>query len=181
MESAGLEQRQSSPKVRGDCGLGFAKKKKRSDAVLETVQHTSAWRNTIWWTNMKALDMMVDQNDHTRWKHKWSWHNRGCVWDRFAPAWAGDEDSTEKRMRCSSRINMRDFVALTLTSVKHSIAHRSTIGTSTSRQGKRGVKRKVAARLTKQCRLEVKAPPRKCAEIARSQNMDQWKRVQRKD
>ena len=22
---------------------------------------------------------MVDNSDHTRWKHKWGWHDRGCV------------------------------------------------------------------------------------------------------
>ena len=28
-------------------------------------------------------------NNHTRWKHKWRWHDRGCVWDKRASEWAG--------------------------------------------------------------------------------------------
>ena len=52
---------------------------KRSKAVLDSMQHIYAWRSRCWWRNKKALSMMVDPNNRTRWKHKWSWHNRGCV------------------------------------------------------------------------------------------------------
>ena len=45
----------------------------------------------------KTLNMMIlDPNNHTRWKHKLEWHNRGCVWDKVASEWAVAEDWSEK-------------------------------------------------------------------------------------
>ena len=42
---------------------------------------------------------MVDSTDHTKWKRKWRWHNRGCVWDKTASEWAGVKSGlTEKKM-----------------------------------------------------------------------------------
>ena len=38
-----------------------------------------AWRNTVWWRNTNALNMEMNAGNHTKWKHKWRWHNRGCV------------------------------------------------------------------------------------------------------
>ena len=38
-----------------------------------------------------------DPYNHTRWKHKWRWHNRGCVWENQSTEWAGKEDWTSKR------------------------------------------------------------------------------------
>ena len=40
---------------------------------------------------------MVGSNKHTRWKHKWEWHNCGCVWDKLASEWTRVEDRTEKK------------------------------------------------------------------------------------
>ena len=48
----------------------------------------------------KALNMMVDPNNHTRWKHKWRWHHRECVWDKVVSEWAGAEDGMDKRIMC---------------------------------------------------------------------------------
>ena len=33
-----------------------------------------------------------DYENHTRWRHKWEWHNRGHVLDKIAADWAGKED-----------------------------------------------------------------------------------------
>ena len=58
---------------------------------------------------MKALDMMVGPNNHARWKHKWEWQNHECVWDKLASEWAGAEDGTGKKRKCTSKIEMTDF------------------------------------------------------------------------
>ena len=89
----------------------------RPNAVLVTLGHVFSWRSTRWWKNTKALNMMVDPNNRTRWTHKRRWHNRGRVWDRLASEWAGAEDWTEKRKRCGSNMDMRDFVTFALMNV----------------------------------------------------------------
>ena len=42
----------------------------------------------------KATNMKVDPKNHTRWKHTWGWHNRGCVWDKIASEWSGKDVNT---------------------------------------------------------------------------------------
>ena len=47
-------------------------------------------------------NMKVDPlNNHTRWKHKIGWQNRGCVWDKIASG-RGQENMTgaAKGRRC---------------------------------------------------------------------------------
>ena len=51
----------------------------------------------VWWQNTKTRNMPVDLNNHSRWKHKWVWHNRGCVWDKIASDWAGHEEWSNNR------------------------------------------------------------------------------------
>ena len=46
--------------------------------------------------------MKEDPSNHTRWKHQWRWHNRGCVWDKIASEWAGAEDWRDNRRRRGS-------------------------------------------------------------------------------
>ena len=31
----------------------------------------------------KQLKCKMTPYNHTRWKHRWCWHNRGCVWDKM--------------------------------------------------------------------------------------------------
>ena len=45
----------------------------------------------------KNRNMTVEPNSHSRWKHKWRWHNRGCVWDKIASDWAGHEEWSNNR------------------------------------------------------------------------------------
>ena len=75
------------------------------------------------------------ENDpyHTRRKHKWRWHTRGCVWDKLATEWAGDEDWTSKRTKCQAPEDKKRFVAFALKSVNHSTIHRTRAG----KKGKR--------------------------------------------
>ena len=47
----------------------------------------------------KALSMMVDLHNHTRWKHKLWWHHRGCVWEKIASEWAWAAEWSDKRTR----------------------------------------------------------------------------------
>ena len=68
----------------------------RPNAVGDT------WRSTVWWINTRALGMMAGPNNHTRWKDKWVWHNRGCVLDKIASEWAWVEDCSKTRKRCDN-------------------------------------------------------------------------------
>ena len=94
----------------------------RPKAVLQSLKHTHAWRSTVWWTNTKALNMVVDPNGHTRWRQK-----RGCVWDKIASEWAGMEEWSEKRKmsKCSGQERFHNFRS---DCVKHSVAFRPKIG-----------------------------------------------------
>ena len=70
----------------------------------------------------ESPEQMVDPtNHHSRWKHAWRWHNRGCVWDERASEWTGADawKNAEKK---------RDFVPSALMNVKHSVRHRTGIG-----------------------------------------------------
>ena len=64
----------------------------RPTAVINTLRQVLKWRSTKWWRSTEASEMEEDPFNHTRWKHKWGWHNRGCVWDKVATELAGDED-----------------------------------------------------------------------------------------
>ena len=51
----------------------------------------------IWWL------IPTIPNDHTRWKHKFGWHNRGCVWDKIASEWRVKQDWHNKRKTSEGR------------------------------------------------------------------------------
>ena len=72
--------------------------------------------------------MKNDPYNHTRRKHKWSWHNCGCIWDKVAVEWAGDEDWTCRRERYQTIEDKKRFVNFALRSVKHLTIHRTKIG-----------------------------------------------------
>ena len=38
-----------------------------------------------------------DSCTHISWKHKWDWHNGGCVWSKNPSEWSGDEEWGTKR------------------------------------------------------------------------------------
>ena len=56
------------------------------------------------------------------------WHNRGCVWDKVATDWAGDEDWTRERKRCQTMEDKKRFVTSALRSVTHSTMRRTRNG-----------------------------------------------------
>ena len=96
---------------------------RRKNAVLMTLRHVFAWRSTVWWRNTTAMNMRVDPGNVTRWKPKWGWHNRGCVWGNMASEWSGEEERCSQRRRCQDERDKRDFVTFALDSVKHSVAY----------------------------------------------------------
>ena len=76
------------------------------------------------WPNTKARNMTVDPTNHTRWKHKWWWHNRGCVGqDCFGTGWTRRMEQQEKKMSefggqeglCDLRTNEREALGRTRT------------------------------------------------------------------
>ena len=73
---------------------------------------------------------MVDSNNNTRWKHRWGWHNLGCVWDKIASEWVGAEEWSDKRRRCQDAVSKRDIVTFAMVNVKHTVGHRPQSGES---------------------------------------------------
>ena len=100
----------------------------RANAVISTSKQVFRWRSTKWWQSTKAVEMKTDPRNHTWWKHKRSWHNRGCVRDKVATEWVGDEDWICKRTRCQAREDKKRFVTFALKSVNHSTIHRTITG-----------------------------------------------------
>ena len=74
------------------------------------------------------LDMMLDPSNHTRWKHKWRWHNRGCVWDKTTSERSGVEDWSEKKK--NARMQWTSGFRHAMMNVKLSVMHRPKIGES---------------------------------------------------
>ena len=52
---------------------------------------------------------------------------RGCVWDKLATEWAGDEDWTSKRAKYQPIEDKKRFVTFAL-SVNHLTTHRTSVG-----------------------------------------------------
>ena len=40
----------------------------------------------------------------------WSWHNRGCVWDKVAFEWAGKEEWSIDKETCQANEDKRDLI-----------------------------------------------------------------------
>ena len=55
----------------------------RPDAVINTSKQVFKWRSTKLRQSTEAIETKNPYN-HTRRKHKWGWHHRGCVWDKVA-------------------------------------------------------------------------------------------------
>ena len=102
----------------------------RPNAVLNTLKYALAWRSAAWWQKTKARTVKIDPNNHTRWKHNFGWHNRGCVWDQIASGCSGKEDWSIKRKGCQTEGYKRDFVTFSLSSAEHPVIHRPKIGES---------------------------------------------------
>ena len=73
----------------------------KANAVINTLKSVFRWRSTRKWQSTQARMMEEDPCNHTRWKHKWRWHNRGTFWDKMATDWAGKEDWMSKRKMCT--------------------------------------------------------------------------------
>ena len=114
----------------------------RPNAVMNTLKHVFKWRSTQWWQSTKAVEMKNDLYNHTRWKHKWGWHNRECVWDKVAAEWAGKEEWCCKRIRCQNLEEKQRFVTF-VKSVNHSRIHRTRTGRKKEGKAKEQVPRKL--------------------------------------
>ena len=78
-----------------------------------------------WWHSLQTRMMKRDPENHTRWKHKWRWHNRGNVWDKMATKWAGEENWMRARKRKRTLLEEKyKFVTFVLGRMKLSIEHR---------------------------------------------------------
>ena len=97
----------------------------RPNAVINTLKHVFGWGSTDWWKSTQASEMKDDPYNHTRWKHKWRWHNRGCVWGKLATEWAGKDDWMNKRSSCPELEDKKRFVTFAFDSVEHSTLHRT--------------------------------------------------------
>ena len=72
--------------------------------------------------------MERDSENHTRWKHKWRWHNRGNVCYKIATEWAGEEDWLRARNMKSTLDDKYQFVTFVIDRMKRSIVHRNNKG-----------------------------------------------------
>ena len=76
----------------------------RPNAVINTLRNVYRWRSTSWWQSLQAKMMKEDPRNHTRWKQKWRWYNRGHVWVKIAKDWAGKEDWMDPRTPSSTHV-----------------------------------------------------------------------------
>ena len=52
--------------------------------------------------NEQALKMMLDPENHSKWKHKWYGVIEVVFCGRLASSWAGEADWMDKRKRCEA-------------------------------------------------------------------------------
>ena len=90
-------------------------------------------RSTRWWHSLQTEMIERDAGNHTRWKHKWRWHNRGNVWDRIATDWAGEEDWMRARRRKNTLEDKYQFVTFALDRVWKENKGQDTEGLGTGR------------------------------------------------
>ena len=110
------------------CGERWADTGKKN-AVLMTRERLFAWRSTPWWKH-KSIEY-EDAKNHKSWKHKWDWHNWGCVWSKIPSEWSGEEEWGTKRRRCQCEADKWDLV-----DVKHPVKHRPGVGEEIKAQKK---------------------------------------------
>ena len=84
---------------------------------------------------LRTRMMERDPGNHTRWKHKWRWHNRGNVWDQISTEWAGEEDLMRARKRKSTLEEKYQSATFVLGSMKLSM--------STERKRDEGIGKKI--------------------------------------
>ena len=76
-------------------------------------RHALTWRRTSWWQHTKAIKMKDYLCNHTRWKHKWRWHNRGCVFGtKSPPKWCGKEEWNTERKKGAKLQRTREISSL---------------------------------------------------------------------
>ena len=75
-------------------------------------------RSTRWWQSTQAKGTKDDPCNHTRWKHRWAWHNRGCVWDKIATDWACKTDWMSERKKNFALTDTTIIATFTLECVK---------------------------------------------------------------
>ena len=81
----------------------------RPYVVINTLKQVLRLRSTKWWQSTQASGMKSDPDNHTRWKHKCGWHNRGCVSNKLATEWSGKKDWTSKRAICHAFEDKKRF------------------------------------------------------------------------
>ena len=85
---------------------------------LIALRSVIGWRTTAWWRNRSAWGMTWDPLNVTCWKFKWSFHNRGVIWDtRMARMGGFGEDWMQKWRTCPLQEGISDS----------SIGHLSTV------------------------------------------------------
>ena len=95
------------------------------NAISATLKHAFAWWSPIWWQNPNAHNLRDDPSNHTRWKHKWSWQNRECVWRRVASEWSGKSVLSHKMV---PNRRGQDFVTFASMRFTHSVPCSPNIG-----------------------------------------------------
>ena len=107
----------------------------RPDTVVASLQQVFRWRSSQWWHTAQTEGMRDDPLNHTGWKHKWNWHNRGNVWDNMSSDWAGEEDWISKRLDKTSSADKKEFVIRVLNRMNLSTVHRK-VKVKEKRKGK---------------------------------------------
>ena len=82
------------------------------------------WRSAAWWHALHTRMMKEDPENSTRWKHKWSWHNRGNLWDMMAARLAREKDWTMKRIEHPWPSDQYKFITYILNKMKLPTEHR---------------------------------------------------------
>ena len=99
-----------------------------SKTVINSLKKVCTPVEKSWWQSLQTERMERDKGNHTRWKHKWRWHNRGNVWCKIATEWAGEEDWMRARIRKSTLEKKYQFVTFVLDRMNLSIEHKKSKG-----------------------------------------------------
>ena len=96
----------------------------KENAVIDSMMKGFTWRSAAWWHALHTRMMKEDPENSTRWKHKWSWHNRGNLWNMMAARLAREKDWTMKRIEHTWPSDQYKFITYILNKMKLPTEHR---------------------------------------------------------
>ena len=100
---------------------------RRQNAVLQSLDYVCAWRSTVWWRNIKALNMLVGPTKSREMEAYMGGDTKEVASGIRKPRKGqGLKTGGIKDRKCLNATDKKDLVTFALVNVKHSVGHAQT-------------------------------------------------------